>query len=199
MFGQCEAVGHPGDEVANPPCALGFAVPAGGRQPFGRQVARDLLVAREQIEQDLLGIAHYPHHPRMPVHPQFQERLDVGLGLRDVSGKCDQHLAMVADIVDRCRARCLQALTRLRDDRADQMGNQFAHQFRATPVVIEARILPGDFGDHFRGQRHDLEIVDGKQPGAQAVVDVVGVIGNVVGDRRDLRLQRGEAPKFQVV
>ncbi len=38
-----------------------------------------------------------------------------------------------------------------------------------------------------------------EQAGAQAVVDVVGVIGDIVGDRRDLRLQRGKAPELQIV
>ena len=33
--------------------------------------------------------------------------------------------------------------------------------------------------------------LDAQQPGAQAVVDVVGVVGDVVGDRRRLRLQAG--------
>ena len=51
-----------------------------------------------------------------------------------------------------------------------------------------------DLGDHVRGERHHLEIVDAEQAGAQAVVDVVGVIGDVVGDGGDLRLQRGVAP-----
>ena len=48
-------------------------------------------------------------------------------------------------------------------------------------------------------QRHHLEVVDLKQAGAQPVVDIVGVIGDVVGEGRDLRLQRGEAPELQIV
>src|SRR5713226_4638305 len=40
MFGQGEAVGHSGDEVADPPCAIGFAVSAIRRPPFGRQIVR---------------------------------------------------------------------------------------------------------------------------------------------------------------
>ena len=48
------------------------------------------------------------------------------------------------------------------------------------------------------GQRHHLEVVDGEQAGAQAVVDVVGVIGDIVGEGRGLRLQRGEAPQLQI-
>ncbi len=43
------------------------------------------------------------------------------------------------------------------------------------------------------------EIVEREQLGAQAVVDVVGVIGDVVGDRGDLRLGAGEAPQLEVL
>ena len=57
----------------------------------------------------------------------------------------------------------------------------------------------GDIGDHVGCERHDLEIVDPEQAGAQTIVDVVGVIGDVVGDRGDLGLQRGEAPQLQII
>ena len=54
--------------------------------------------------------------------------------------------------------------------------------------------MPVDLLDDRLGERHHLEIVDTKQPGAQAIVDIVGVIGDVVGKGRDLRFQRGVAP-----
>ena len=43
------------------------------------------------------------------------------------------------------------------------------------------------------------EIVEREQLGAQAVVDVVGVIGDVVGDGRDLRLGAGVAPELEIL
>ena len=58
--------------------------------------------------------------------------------------------------------------------------------------------MPVDLGDDVGRQRHDLEVVDAKQAGAQPVVDVVGVIGDIVGEGRDLRLQRGKAPQLQI-
>ena len=49
-------------------------------------------------------------------------------------------------------------------------------------------------------QERDLgEIVEREQVGAQPVVDVVGVVGDVVGDRGDLRLGAGEAPQLEVL
>ena len=57
MFGDGEAVGHPGDEVADPSDTLGFGlvVAAIARQPLRRQIARALLIARKQVEKDLFG------------------------------------------------------------------------------------------------------------------------------------------------
>ena len=104
-----------------------------------------------------------------------------------------------AHILRRARLRRVQARARLAHDRADQIGDQLAHQFGAAPDVVERRIVPADLGDDVRRQRHHLEIIDGEQSGAQAVVDVMGVIGDVVGDGRDLRLERGKAPEFQIV
>ena len=71
---------------------------------------------------------------------------------------------------------------------------EIAHQFRTAPEVFEIRIMRRGLGDDLGGQRHHLEIVKVEQAGAQAVVDIVGVIGDVIGNRSDLRLHRRKAP-----
>ena len=48
-------------------------------------------------------------------------------------------------------------------------------------------------------QRHLREIGDGEQAGAQPVVDVVIVVGDVVGERGDLRLGRGIGAEREIV
>ena len=50
--------------------------------------------------------------------------------------------------------------------------------------------------DQQPAQKGDLaQVVEAEQAGAQAVVDVVGVVGDVVGQRRALRLRlRRKAP-----
>src|SRR3546814_13545815 len=42
------------------------------------------------------------------------------------------------------------------------------------------------------------QVVEREQPGAQAVVDVVVVVGDVVGKRRHLGLRRGEGGELEV-
>ena len=123
----------------------------------------------------------------------LQERLDPGLLLRDLRRKRDQRLMVVADVVGRLRLRGRKAPGRLRHDGPDHVRNQFAHQFRTAPGIIERGVLPVDLLDDRPGERHRLEIVDAKQAGTQPVVDIVGVIGDVVGKGCDLRFQRGVA------
>ena len=52
-----------------------------------------------------------------------------------------------------------------------------------------------DAGD----QRDVGEFIEGKKPGAQPVIDIMGVIGDVVGDGGDLSFGAGEAPELQVL
>ena len=58
-----------------------------------------------------------------------------------------------------------------------------------------ARDLAQDVAD----QRQRREIVDREHLGAQPVVDVVGVVGDVVGDGADLRLGARMAPQLEIV
>src|SRR5262249_25885352 len=43
------------------------------------------------------------------------------------------------------------------------------------------------------------EIIQREQAGPQSVIDVVGVVGDIVGKRGELRLGAGKAPKLEVV
>ena len=53
---------------------------------------------------------------------------------------------------------------------------------------LELRKGGANVGDDRARQRDGGNVVEVEQAGAQAVVDVVGVVGDVVGNRRDLRL-----------
>ncbi len=135
------------------------SAPFGGNHSAGRS-AGVFSITSEQVEQDGLGLGHDPHHPRMPVHPLLQKCLDIGFGSRSLCRKRDQHVAIVTDVLDRSGARNIQAPTRLRDNSADQIRNQLAHQLGAAPRIIQTRITFADIGDHLGRERHDHEIID---------------------------------------
>ena len=72
------------------------------------------------------------------------------------------------------------------DDEADHAPHDLVHQ----PPAADARV-PG--ADEVELPAEDLDpaqVVDADEPGTQAVVDVVGVVGDLVGEVRELRLER---------
>ena len=68
---------------------------------------------------------------------------------------------------------------------------------RARQLEIWMRAI--DFVQQRAGERDEADIVQAEQARAQAVVDVVGVIGDVVGDRGRLRLEARESIEFERV
>ncbi len=85
------------------------------------------------------------------------------------------------------------------DHIVDQAADEFAHQFMHQAIGVEPRIGGTNRADDLARQRHRGDLVELKQTGAQPVVDVVGVIGDVVGERGDLRLDAGKAPELQIL
>ena len=59
--------------------------------------------------------------------------------------------------------------------------------------LLDPRIARRDLAKDGPDQRHLGEVGDDEQPGAQPVVEVVVVVGDVVGECRDLRLGSGES------
>src|SRR5689334_21732702 len=112
MLDQGVAIGHPGDEIADPAGALGLGFLGRGIQPFRRKVAGRFSVALEQVDHDLLGLAHHPHHAAVPVHVLVEERLDPGFGLRDIRRKGDHGLLLAPHVLRRLRLRGRDAVAR---------------------------------------------------------------------------------------
>ncbi len=97
-------------------------------------------------------------------------------------------------------AQAFEARARLADHILDHAGDQAAHQLMTGARGLDRRAALPDHGQKDFAHERDLrKIVEREQIGAQAVVDVVGVVGDVVGDRGDLRLGAGEAPQCEVL
>ena len=64
---------------------------------------------------------------------------------------------------------------------------------------LQARMLGRDLAQDVAEQRQAGKLLDPEHLGAQAVVDVVGVVGDVVGDGAALRLGARIAPEFEIV
>ena len=135
----------------------------------------------------------------MTIHPFAQKDLDHGFGLGGLRREGRERLVLMPHGVRRVGSQRGQPRRHLGHDAMDQIGNQFADQLRAAPRLVEARIVAVDLPDHLRQQRHDAKVVDHEQAGAQAIVDVVRVIGDIVSNRCYLRFERRVAPQLQIV
>ena len=74
---------------------------------------------------------------------------------------------------------------------------------RTSSWMTRGRSRPGcsalDLVEQRGDERDDADRREIEQAGAQAVVDVVRVIGDVVGDRRRLRLEAGEVGEIEAL
>ncbi len=83
---------------------------------------------------------------------------------------------------------------RILDKTGDQPAHNFVNETRRLKAGVKHVDLAADLA-----QKIDLaNIGDRNQPGAQTVVDIVGVIGDVVGQRRRLRFGAGEAGEVEI-
>ena len=90
-------------------------------------------------------------------------------------------------------------LRELLDHVADHAVDEAAGRFVDQTGVLDAGVKPVDLGEDRTDELHGRDIGDREQPGAQAVVDIVVVIGDVVGQGGDLRLGAGPARKLEIV
>ena len=102
-------------------------------------------------------------------------------------------------LVSAPRRECSEPAASLGDNVLDQKPDQPADELGHQPAQVERRIGGADLADDFAGQRDGGDVVNAEQPGAQPVVDIVGVVGDVVGESGDLRLQARKTPQFQVL
>ena len=100
-------------------------------------------------------------------------------------GEGDQRRVRRADVVDAPGFEPHEPVRRRRHHVADHHGDLATHE-----LVDRARLARRDAVEKGRDAAQPTQLVQIEEPRAQPVVDVVGVVGDVVGDGGDLRLQR---------
>ena len=86
----------------------------------------------------------------------------------------------------------------LHQDVADHLADHPAHGLQPHQPRLQSREVLAHRGQHRPDQRHLGKLVQGEDPRRQPVVDIVIVVGDVVGDGRDLRLRRRPGPEPQI-
>src|SRR5690606_18540912 len=198
VFLQRVCIGHAGKEIgdaARPEALFGAIEPVA---PALRHGARIGHVGVEQLAHDAICSGAFRHYRGVAVEVLVEKRLESLLVGGHAFRKCNHRLAGVVDVLDALRRERGEPLPGRDDHILDHHGDLAAHQLVAGPGGVEMRITGANARKNARRRWHVLEHVECEQAGAQAVVDVVGVIGDVVGDRGALRLDARMAPQFEV-
>ncbi len=184
-----EAIGHARDVIRHGARPRGLALCA-HRGGIGH-------VAREEPADDPFGLLAHRHDTRRPIHPPEQELLQRLFLARHLVGECDDRLRRMAHIIRRMRLEPHDAPFRLLPRILNEARDNPPHDLMREARGLKSRPFRVDFRDQQADQRHIAQVIDGKEPGTQAIIEVMGVVGDIVGNCRNLRLRRGMAREIE--
>ena len=113
--------------------------------------------------------------------------------------KATTGVARVTHIVGADRRQALQPPARLGDGVIDQRGDEPPRRLVERAGSIEAGIGCAHFGKRAAGKRHFGKLGESEKAGAIAVIDVMIVVGDVVGERRKLRFDRSKGVEREIL
>ena len=189
MLGDCKPIGHAagGDVVGDRPRSLTLLSLGGPVRRHGRRVGQ---IALEQAPHDRVGLFAHPPDVRMSVHMGEQKRLDVAVGRFDFGGMANEGSARGGDPLWTVDPQCGDPPPALADRVLDEASDDAPGQFVNDARLFEPRMQVVDLAEQDFDERNGgANCGEREQAGAQAVIDVVGVISDVVGERGRLRLQ----------
>ena len=111
----------------------------------------------------------------------------------------DQYFCGLADVVGVARRRRPQATRRLGDDVLDHGADKRRHRLGDDDAFGRVRMIGEDGGERVADERQAARVVETEEAGSQTVVDVVVVVGDVVGDGGDLRLKARPGVERKIV
>ncbi len=187
VFRQRVAVGHAGDKVADKslPAARAF-IWNGVSNPLGRHEIGRTAKQKEEVAHDVGRALADRHKILVAVHVRPQESLQGLLRPRHIRRECHRRPAEIAHLLKAIDAN--KPAATLIDHVLDEAGDYAARHFVDDAAVRQAGMAPGDLIQQLREEGHRPTLVQSEQPGAKPIVEVVGVVGDVVGDCRALRL-----------
>src|SRR5262245_14812936 len=183
-----EAVGHAGNVVRD---RARFAIGVEALHHVRGQRPRVGPVGAVEVAEDLLRPPADLEHARVVVQLRVQKLLELSLQGARLRGQSDQRRGRAAHL--------RRAAGSGRGERPRALGGEFAHQpveqgadqLRPQHALPRALRLGWQRRPRLRPERDLLELLPVQQPRAQAVVEVVVQVGDLVGMVRHLRLERG--------
>ena len=127
-------------------------------------------MALEQIGHDTLGLHHRTADALVPVHALEEKSLETDIMRLHRRRESDDRFGTVADVGDGLGRGSGKALAAFADDVADHDVDHAPDGFVDDPRRLEARIELGHLGKDRPRQRHIVQVFNGKETGAQAVI-----------------------------
>ena len=165
--------------------------------PVTAHLLRPLLIDGEQAGDDGAGGFGGVDLALVMVEGAVHEAFEIAFGIGHCRGETGEHPPCPAHIGERFDAGCGGRVTRRGDHIIDHQADLTADQFAQDALlgdIGQSGLYAPEIGSD---ERLLAQLIDGQDIGAQAIVDVVIVIGNIVGHRRDLCLQRGKARQIE--
>lgn len=192
-------VRHSRNIIAHHPCpeqGVALAEPSpvapGRRQGFGL-----LKKEMKQIADDAPGLAHHAIDAVMSIHALEEESAQGLLPRVDLFGKSRQRMIERPDLGDaggsRPRRPSGEFLREIADPDADQAPDRFSDQARGLEIGIIRR-----HGDERLPRQRDIhQIGKGEEARPEPILNVVIIVGDVVGESGDLSLGTCEGMEFK--
>ncbi len=164
----------------------GFVRARAGRVlPSLRHLLGNLHVAGEQVAHDGFRARHHAHDAGMPIDVGEKIGLETGnLGLARLRHR-DDGAPRCAHAREALHGQRGEAPARFRDHVLDHHGDDAAVHLVDDALLVEA--ATERLAHERPGQGNIAERLEREQPGAQPVVEIMAVIGDVVGDGGHLR------------
>ena len=196
MLGDGETIRHSGDVVRDGSCSAGGAIlRLEGRDVLPRGPRQQAGIRGEGVEErldDTRGLQRHTVHAIVSVQVRAQKTLELQVAIVRYFADADECRAGLTHVVNAGWRAFVYGLLRRLDQIEHLAIDHSSDDFMNHPPSGQVRPQRGYFLVRFAEALDALQVVQADEACAQAVVDVVMVVGYLVGDVRNLRLE----PRF---
>ncbi len=153
----------------------------------------------EQLSHDAFRLIRFPCDGFVPVHVPKQKILQRAVLFAHCVGERNDGMIELPYLGGGARRGRGESSPRFLERILDHGADETADRLMDQAPRFERRIAAAQAFDGRRDMRHGIEIVERKNARAQAVVEIVIVVGDVVREGGDLRFGAGEGIELEIV
>src|ERR1700722_8604220 len=165
--------------------------------PFVRHEVRRGEKMREKIAQNTVGFGPHAHHFFVAINTPEQEALDVAIGRLEWRREAGNGRSAGANVGGRARRQSGKTRAALHDHILDETRDHPSHEFVDEAGRSELRRLGLDLVEEPCEKSNFAEVSRIEKPRPRAVVDVVCIVSDIIGNGRDLGLTAREPHELE--